>query len=527
MSADRVFPRLERRGSGSRLIVDGEPFLALGGELHNSSPSSPAYLAPVWDRLAAAGVRSVIGAASWQLVEPEEGVFDFLAVDDQIVQARARGIRLILIWFGSYKNAESSYAPSWVRRDEERFPRAERDEENLLTGRFSLDGPILSVFGEDLLRADARAFTALMAHLRDVDPEHTVIAVQVQNEVGLLGDSRDRGPLAEAAWSAPVPPALLDGLAERGDALQPWLRELWTSQGARSTGSWAEVFGSGREADEVFMAWGFCRFVNHVAAAGEREYPLPMFTNAWLGPQPNAALPGQYPSGGPVARMIDVWQIGAPTLALLAPDIYIEDFAGAVASFDVPGNAILVPEARPEPGLASVAVGAHAALGFHVFGIEDVLDHEELFREFEVLQSLSSVITDAQIDDRIHGFRLAAGASETVELGGYSVTASGPLDTRGMFGEGTGDTAAVVTGYGVVVHLGGDEFLVAARGATVRFSRPGELVEWDTLTEETFVDGQWRPGRTLNGDERYFMFPTHDLRVVRIELLRRPIRARR
>ena len=526
MSAHSPLPRIERRGSCSQLIVDGEPFLALGGELHNSSPSSPAYLAPVWDRLAAAGVRSVIGAASWQLVEPEEGVFDFTAVDDQIVQARARGIRLILIWFGSYKNAESSYAPSWVRRDEERFPRAERDEENLMTGRFSLDGPILSVFGEELLRADARAFSALMAHVRDVDPEHTVIAVQVQNEVGLLGDSRDRSALAEAAWSAPVPDVLLAGLAERGDALQPWLRELWRSRGARSSGSWAEVFGEGRAADEVFMAWAFSRFVNHVAADGEREHPLPLFTNAWLGPQPNAAEPGQYPSGGPVARMIDVWQIGAPTLALLAPDIYIEDFAGAVGSFDIADNAILIPEARPEPGLACVAVGARAALGFHVFGIEDVLDRAELFREFQVLQSLSSVITDAQIDGRIHGFRLATGESETVELGGFSLTAAGPIDTRGMFGEGTGDSAAVVTGYGVVIHLGGDEFLVAARGATVRFARPEEIVEWDTLTEGTFVDGQWRPGRTLNGDERYFMFPLDDLRIVRIRLLRRarPVR---
>ncbi len=169
----------------------------------------------------------------------------------------------------------------------------------------------------------------------------------MQNEVGLLGDSRDRSPLAEAAWHAPVPTALLDALAERGDTLQPWLRELWRSHGARSAGSWAEVFGEGPEADEVFMAWAFSHFVNHLARAGEREHPLPLFTNAWLGPQPNAAQPGQYPSGGPVARMIDLWQIGAPTLALLAPDIYIEDFAGAVASFDVADNAILVRRRAP------------------------------------------------------------------------------------------------------------------------------------------------------------------------------------
>lgn len=74
-------------------------------------------MAPVWDRLAENGVRSLIGAASWQIVEPEEGKYDFAAVDDQGTQARARGIKLVLIWFGSYKNAKFSYTPSWVRRD--------------------------------------------------------------------------------------------------------------------------------------------------------------------------------------------------------------------------------------------------------------------------------------------------------------------------------------------------------------------------------------------------------------------------
>jgi beta-galactosidase GanA len=220
-------PRVVRTGRTSHLLVDGKPYLSVGGELHNSSPSSPAYLAPIWDRLERNGVPSVIGSASWQLVEPEEGKFDFTAVDDQIEQARARGMRLILIWFGSYKNADSAYAPTWVRRDEKRFPRAERDPERLLSGRFSIDGPVLSVFGEELLKADARAFAVFMRHLREVDPQHTVIAVQVQNEVGLLGDSRDRSPLAETAWALPVPSELLAGLAERADDLHPWVGELW------------------------------------------------------------------------------------------------------------------------------------------------------------------------------------------------------------------------------------------------------------------------------------------------------------
>lgn len=519
---ERGRPRVEATSHGAQLIVDGRPFLSLGGELHNSSPSSPAYMAPIWQRLGERGVRSVIGAASWQLVEPQEGVFDFTAVDDQVAQARARGIRLVLIWFGSYKNAESSYAPSWVRRDEVRFPRAERDEERLLTGRFSLDGPILSVFGEELVQADAKAFAALMRHLNRTDPDYTVIAVQVENEVGLLGDSRDRSVLADQAWAGQVPPELLQGLARRGNDLEPWVTEVWERRGSLMSGTWAEVFGDDRDAEEIFMSWGFSIFVDRVASAGIAEHPLPVYTNAWLGPQPNADIPGRYPSGGPVARMLDVWQIGAPTLDFLSPDIYIEAFSETLGAYRVSGNGIFVPEARPDPGLAFVAVGAHNAMGFHPFGIEEVLDLEELFLAFAAMQEMSDVITAAQASGNIHGFRLVTGQQETVELGGYSVTISGPLDTRGMFGAGTGEEAAVLTGYGLIVHTSDDQFLALARGVSLRFTRDDAVVELDTLVEGTFSDGRWVPRRTLNGDERYFMFPKDGLRTVRIDLLRRP-----
>ena len=514
-------PRVIRTPYGSQLLVDGVPFLSLGGELHNSSPASPAYMAPIWDRLAELGVRSIIGAASWQLVEPEEGSFDFTAVDDQVQQARARGIKLVLIWFGSYKNAESSYAPSWVRRDEKRFPRAERDPQRLLTGQFPIDGPVLSVFSENLVQADAAAFAQLMRHLKETDPAHTVIAIQVQNEVGLLGDSRDRSFLAEQVWTKEVPAELLEGLTSRGSNLLPWLRDLWERNGARTSGTWAEVFGSDRDADEVFMSWGFSRFVGRVAEAGTAEYPLPVYTNAWLGPQANAEVPGTYPSGGPVARMIDVWQIGAPSLDFLAPDIYIDDFAETLAAYDVAGNGIFIPEARPDPGLAFIAVGAYRSMGFHPFGIEDAFESKELFSAFAEMHRMTDVITQAQAQGRIHGFSLAAGERHEVELGGYNITVSGPFDTRGMFGEGTGGAAEVVTGYGLIIHSADDEFFMLARGTFVNFSRTDSTVELDTLTEGEFVENQWIPGRILNGDERYFMFPKDGLRTVRIELLRR------
>ena len=169
MSGERPLPSLRATATGAQLIVDGRPVLLLGGQLHNSSPSSPAYMEPIWDRLAGMGIRTVIGAASWAQVEPVEGSFDFSTVDAQIEAARARGMRLVLIWFGAFKNAASTYAPGWVRRDVGRYPRAVATgtDTALFTYPGAMPKPVLSVFSADLLDADRRAFVRFMEHLAD------------------------------------------------------------------------------------------------------------------------------------------------------------------------------------------------------------------------------------------------------------------------------------------------------------------------------------------------------------------------
>jgi beta-galactosidase GanA len=239
-------PHLRTIATGTQLIVDGEPMLLLGGQLHNSSPSSAEYMRPVWDRLAAVHVGTVIGSASWELVEPEQGRFDFSLVDDQIAQARGRDMRLVLIWFGAFKNATSTYAPRWVRADPRRFPRARLDGRSrpVFTYEGGMATPVLSVFSDALLTADRRAFTALMSHLASADQDHTVVMVQVENEVGVLGDSRDRCAEAEAAWQQPVPAALVDYLVAHADTLRPELLDLWSGMGRPTTGTWSSVFGT-------------------------------------------------------------------------------------------------------------------------------------------------------------------------------------------------------------------------------------------------------------------------------------------
>jgi hypothetical protein len=517
-------PHLQRNGEVTQLIVNGAPYLALAGELHNSSPSSPAYMARIWDRLAANGVRTVIGAASWELVEPEEGRYDFAAVDDQIRQARAHNMHLVLIWFGAYKNAGSTYAPSWVRRDETRFPRAQLDPNAKPKGiaAFFRSVPILSVFSEKLAQADAHAFSTLMRHIKSVDHDQTVIMMQVENEVGLLGDGRDRSSLANAAWGQRVPAELMNYLRKHRADLRPGVTEVWGRHGSRQSGTWAEVFGTETSAEELFMAWAFARYVDRIAKAGTAEYALPMYANAWLGPQPGSLQPGDYPSGGPVARMMDIWKAAAPSLALLAPDIYVDDFNGTLADFHKPNNPIFIPEARFDAGNLFVALGQHNAIAFSPFGIEDGAEDSEVFQAYRLLNEMTGSITSAQRDGRIRGFKLASGAQQQETVGGYNLSISGPGGTLGAFGPGTGTAEqGKATGYGLAINSADNELLIVGRGVSVNFSVPGAQVEIDSAQEGVFKNGTWIPGRTLNGDERFFLFPNDSLRIVRLRLMRR------
>jgi beta-galactosidase GanA len=506
-------PRLQTTPTGMQLVVDGRPVLLLGGQLHNSSPSSAAYMKPTWDRLSALHVGTVIGSASWNLVEPAEGEFDFRLVDDQIDQAHRRGMRLVLIWFGAFKNAASTYAPRWVRADPQRFPRArvETRSRPVFTYEGGMPRPVLSVFSDALREADGRAFTAFMAHLAAVDTEHTVVMVQVENEVGLLGDSRDRSAGADAAWHAPVPPALIDNLLAHAGDLRPELLELWSGRGRRTSGTWSAVFGDDWRADEVFMAWAFASYVEALAAAGKAAKPLPMFANAWLGPQPGQAEAGQYPSGGPAGRVIDVWKAAAPSLDLVAPDIYVDDVPPVLADYHRPDNPLFIPEAQFRAGTAFLALGRHHAIGFSVFGIDDGHPDSQLARAYALLGSMAPAITSAQAAGRTAGILLDHGeAQTTVRLGGYDIVArdahalvGGMLLDAGLQApppppplpsETEGTVVAPRPGdprpFGLLIHEADDTFLIAGQNLTLDFFRSGTIVEVDHAEEGGFDRGR-------------------------------------
>jgi hypothetical protein len=503
-------PRLEKRGTATQLIVDGKPFLALAGELHNSSSSSLEYLKPIWPKLKQMNLNTVLAVVSWDLMEPEEGRFDFTLVDGLIQEARRYDLRLVILWFGSWKNGISHYVPDRIKKDTERFPRVRiANSKNPVVSLPALSGvegsnpiEILSTFSEVSRQADARAYAALMRHIRKVDSKkHTVIMIQVQNEVGVLGDSRDRCDAANAAFAGVVPEQLMQYLIKNKDSLLPELKDVWSTTGFKEAGTWQEVFGDGVKADEIFMAWNYARYVNYVAEAGKAEYPLPTYVNAWI-IQPEDKKPGDYPSGGPQAHNHDIWRAGAPHIDILAPDIYLPNFTEICDMYTRSGNPLFVPESRAgAQGAANLfyAVGQHNAIGYSPFGIESRITdpvNDPLVKSYKVLAQLAPLILEHQGTDTIAGVVLNKNTSaQKLRIGGYTLEVDRRHQRR--------TTEVPDLGYCLILSTGPDEFIVAGNDIQITFfsdAAGSGMVGLASVYEGEYVNGRWIAGRKLNGD---------------------------
>ena len=501
-------PHLERRGEATQLIVQGKPWLVLGCELGNSTSSSRAYMQTVWPKLQASGVNTVLAVVSWEQTEPVEGQFDFTVVDDLLADARANGMKLALLWFGSWKNGITSYTPTWVKRDTERFPLARTPEGRPL--------PILTTLGSESCAADARAFAALMRHLKETDAvEQTVVMMQIENEVGLHGHPRDYGPLAEEAFRGPVPQALIDYLTAHRDELLPETRAAWERGGCKTEGSWEEVFGKNDRAAELFMAWNYAAYMEQITAAGKAEYDLPAFVNAWI-VQPEDTRPGNYPSGGPQAQNHDVWRAAAPHIDLLSPDIYLDDFPAVAALYARGGNPLFVPESRSgQNGAANAAyaIGAMQAIGYSPFGFERNCDQpvNETFGQFyQKAGRVADTILAAQAEGRIGAAWLKGSdprrVKDEIRLGDVRICCE--LISSGMrnggapqLTGGTYDPEAI--GYLIAIRQA-DDWLFLGSNVRVTFL-PADGAGYVGLAKVTEGDfdaaGNWQEGRWLNGDE--------------------------
>lgn len=505
-------PHLEKQGTATRLIVEGKPFLLISGELHNSTCGGFDYMRPVWKKLAGKNLNTVIASVSWELVEPEIGKFNFDLVDSIIAGARKENLKLVLIWFASWKNGGSIYMPSWVKKDYEKFTRA-KDE----NGK-SLE--ILSTFGDASAEADVVAFAALMHHIKDIDSvRQTVVMMQVENEVGLLDNTgktpgnarRDFSDPANASFNGQVPKELMDYIVAQKENLFPKLLKVWSKNGFKTTGSWEEVFGKSEfkpnkkdwqfysyYTEELFMAWNYARYVGKVAQKGKNEYPLPMYVNAWL-KQSTTSWPGRYPSGGPLPQVLDIWRAAAPSIDFISPDIYIDEFTWVCKEYTRSGNPLFIPETRGGAlgaARAFYVFGEFNAVCFAPFGIDN-----ERFRlndpidaTYDMLQNMSSVILEHQGKGTMRGILVdSVSPEQELVLGEYNIKAV-------LAGGGNPRIAG-----GIIIQTGPEEYLVAGEGLDIFFSPKDSTMRAgiDAVDEGIFENGKWIPKRRLNGDETH------------------------
>ena len=514
----KAIPHIQYYGDNAELLVDGAPYLMTGGELGNSSASSAAYMNPIWPKLQKMHLNTVIAPVYWELLEPQEGEFNFTLVDDLIKSARQYHMKLVLLWFGTWKNSMSCYAPGWVKTDQKRFPRVAS----------SACGPeeIITPFSKDALQADIKAFSALMLHIKEVDSKlHTVLMVQVENEIGMLPDARDHSKLADEAFNRPVPTKLISWLNSHKDKLVPEMQKIWQDGGSKTSGNWESVFGKSPATDELFMAWYFAEYANAVAKAGKTVCPLPMYVNAALNAP--GKKPGQYPSAGPLPHLIDVWKAAAPDIDLLSPDFYNPNFKYWNDRYTRPDNALFIPEHRFEDGVdakAFYAIGHYKALGFSPFSIEtdNKTAGEPLSQSYNIIHQLSGEISKAKRKGTMEGVLLSKDADTIwLQMGDYMLTVSHDL-TLGWSPKAK-EANWPLTG-GIITALANDEFYVAGTGLVISFKpvKDGLRAGILQVDEGIFVNGKWQPGRRLNGDEdhqgRHLRIPLGEYGIQRIKL---------
>tara|TARA_R110000764_G_scaffold148111_3_gene236001 strand:+ start:7726 stop:9387 length:1662 start_codon:yes stop_codon:yes gene_type:complete len=514
-----TIPYLKKQGTATQLIVKNKPYLILGGELGNSTFTSLENMVTVWPKLKAMNLNTILAPVFWELIESEEGNFDFRLLDDLLFEARNNNFKIVLLWFGSWKNSMSSHAPAWVKINQKKYPRA-RDKNGT-------SQEILSPFSENNLQADRLAFKTLMQHLRDVDgKEQTVIMVQPENEIGMLPSARDYSLMANKKYNSKVPVEFINYITENKKILVPEFYEVWSRNGFRTNGTWEEIFGVGEHTSEIFMAWYFAKYTQEVIAAGKSVYPLPMFVNAALNAK--GKQPGEYPSAGPLPHLMDVWKAAAPSIDFLSPDFYNSDFKYWNDLYVRQGNPLFIPEHKFDntvAGKAAYAIGHYQAMGFSPFSIESSEDpiNEPLGKIYNLMYQLTPLITKYQGLNRMDGVLLdKENAGSIVSLGNYEFTFnhSYKLGWEAEAENETWDMAGAI-----IIQSGNKEFYVAGNGVYVTFKNikdPNLKVGILKVDEGIFENKKWKVIRHLNGDQthqgRHLRIFKENYKIQRLEL---------
>ena len=519
-------PHLKKQGNATVLFVEDKPFIALAGEVHNSDSSSPEYMEKNWKIADELGMNTLLLPVTWEMIEPEEDQFDFAIVKALIDQARSFGKKIIFLWFGTWKNAECMYAPPWVKTDLNRFKRGQIKKGMNKAGRKISDNlpfenpyTTISYLCEEAMKADAKAFAKLMAYIKEYDESFsTVIAVQVENETGLLGNAREVSDEADALFEENVPQEFWEYMKSTTSTMVEDVKKI--VEASPSSGTWTEVFRG--VADEMFSAYYISRYVNYVAQAGKDICPLPMAVNCWLD---KGGKPGMYPSGGPVSRVHEVWKYNAPAIDVYCPDIYVPNFMEICDEYTRRDTPLFIPEAATHSYAAPrlvYTVGHYHAMCYSPFGFDDLgkaftatqaylfgvdvtdealktpQNYEEYGKTGKYLQQLMPYLGAAYGTNR-----LQASCAETKQE--MNIMKFGEFAIMVMF-----DNPMITRkdGYCLAVQTAEDECFLLVNACTLNFvagtpEKPN--VDLTRFEEGEFVDGQWKRGRILNGDEASFI----------------------
>jgi hypothetical protein len=521
-------PRLEKKDGRFALIVDGKPFLVLGGQIGNSS-AWPATLPGVWSAAEAMHANTVEAPVYWEQIEPTKGAFDFTNVDLLVTQARQHKFHLVLLWFGTWKNGQNHYVPEWIKSDPKTYPREENAYGKLLD--------VMSPNSPANLEADKTAFAALLRHVKTIDAaQHTVIMIQVENESGSVGSIRDFSPAAQKLFDAAVP--------------ADFARTMHLPTG----GNWTKTFGP--DADESFAAYSTAHYIGEVAAAGKAEYPLPMYCNVWFAypvhalenrDRPSAGQ--EYPSGGPQQANIPIWKAAAPAIDILAPDFYSDDFSlfrTIVATYGRADNPLFIPESQFGPNFGRYffyALGK-GAIGFSPFGIDRSAQATQPADQvpnpdrpatpadnYALFNPPGPEIARLNLDGKLLTAVEDKGAArQSIHFAtADAVVSFGFPQPDGTYPPGT----QTLQGRAMVAQLGPLEFLVSGFDVSVSFTLPAAVLQQTPnlqleilrAEEGQFVDGVWQTTRILNGDQtdRGLNFRSSNPPLVRIRLHTLPL----